>query len=847
MRYSKALLASVLLVLQTSLTEAQSLGSIGTNGGSGPAGGLGDSSHPVKEAVSYITDAIIPDDLTNLGGARMLKKSDSPKKMDDNSSGGGNTRKVKVNAKSGKRQEILGFGHSWTDSTVDVFNQLSSEKYDQLMQDLFSQQGNNMGFMRHSIGSTDLSGHDYSFADGGNLDSFDLGKYGKAMAKMIADMGKYKSDVTLVGSPWSAPGWMKKNNKFISDGNGDNSFDTKHIDDYAEYFAKYIDAYKGYGVNINAITPQNEPLNDQTGYPTMHLSSEDESSLIKQKLAAKMKEKNVELWAYDHNTDTLTYPESVYGDNKDSVSGIAWHCYEPYSDYTAMGKFHQSNPEALQFMTECASTDTGGGNLDFNVANNFILPVQNYGSGATMWVMGTDQNFGPHTQGGCQNCGGSIMVKNGDYIKTHDYYMIGQFSRFIRRGAFNYEVTEGNEGSIHTDNQFYVLAEKNPDGSWAMVFMNNMRDDQEVELSFNDGTPSWKGTVPKTAVTTWVIPGSSDSNSDNAGDSSSSSAIPSSAGTSIPGISSSLSSIPAPGQSSTAAASAQTTGSSLLESLFQRSSSESMTASDIFSSSVASSSSDPRPTDGTVDKQQKKNDTMSSSSSSSSVAGNSTTAAHTTTAVPSSQTPSSVAAVSSSSAVNTTNTTTAMPQHQVSSSIANISSSIISSSTYTNGSAAGRAAAASPTTSSSIVSLNLNTTSTSAVAVQNSTSSSGKPLNTGAVSSTPSNDTQASSSQQSIDLLRNSSSPSSSEQAAPAPAATSELSSSGHSSGEKPTQAPSAAASANDPTPTTKEVNLKPTGSCKRKKQCNKCKKPNTDVNQTVALKPTLGVALKDN
>lgn len=50
----------------------------------------------------------------------------------------------------GKRQEMLGFGHAWTDSTVSTFGSLEDSVLDKLMAELFGPQGNNMGFMRHT-------------------------------------------------------------------------------------------------------------------------------------------------------------------------------------------------------------------------------------------------------------------------------------------------------------------------------------------------------------------------------------------------------------------------------------------------------------------------------------------------------------------------------------------------------------------------------------------------------------------------------------------------------------------------------------------------------------------------
>jgi O-glycosyl hydrolase len=162
----------------------------------------------------------------------------------------------------------------------------------------------------------------------------------------------------------------------------------------------------------------------------------------------------------------------------------------------------------LQFMTECSNYKPQPGSTNFNVAGSFMLPVQHYASGASMWVMATDEEYGPHSPfGGCDGCSGSIIVKSStEYSKTNDYYMIGQFSRFIRRGAVNYEITEGINGSVLTSTQFYVIAAKNPDGSWAVVFLNNNGKDEDVVLQLGEGMPVWQGVVPNAAVVTWQLP-----------------------------------------------------------------------------------------------------------------------------------------------------------------------------------------------------------------------------------------------------------------------------------------------------------------------------------------------------
>ena len=421
---------------------------------------------------------------------------------------------------------MLGFGHSWTGSTVSNFESLEPQVLDQVMQDLFGQHGNNMGFMRHTIGSSDLDGNQYTYDDNGpsfnegeldpDLANFDIGPHGRAMAQMIARMGDLKGDVFLFGSPWSYPGWMKHNGLFIGPNFNsgsysnlmNNSFDTQYIPQVVQYFSKYVDAFRNAGVTVNGITMMNEPLNSQGGYPCMYLDAADESALLMQGLGEAMHERGVKVMAYDHNTDQPMYPMRALQGAPAYTDVVGWHCYQsPVANYTVMEDWHYAYPDRPQFMTECSTYLPEAGTYNFGVAQNFMGPVRHGASGASMWVMATDPDYGPHSPyGGCAGCLGSIVVNSSTtYSKTNDYYMIGHFSRFIRRGAVNHRVLQGVEGTTLDEHQFDVIATQNPDMGWAVVFMNNFGSDQDVQLEFMDGH-SWNGVIPNGTVVTWLLP-----------------------------------------------------------------------------------------------------------------------------------------------------------------------------------------------------------------------------------------------------------------------------------------------------------------------------------------------------
>jgi glucan endo-1,6-beta-glucosidase len=187
-----------------------------------------------------------------------------------------------------------------------------------------------------------------------------------------------------------------------------------------------------------------------------------------------MRKRTVKILAYDHNTDTPVYPYRIQQQEDHLFDSVAWHCYQgPVADYRVIEDFHLDWPDVPQFMTECANTIFIPGEANFWVAQNFIPAINNGSSGGLFWVMVTDTNFGPRSPyGGCANCVPLIIVNSTNlYTRTNDYYMVGHFSRFIRRGAVNYRIASGNVGS-GTDYvaQFYTTAVQNPDGGWGEFY-----------------------------------------------------------------------------------------------------------------------------------------------------------------------------------------------------------------------------------------------------------------------------------------------------------------------------------------------------------------------------------------
>jgi glucosylceramidase len=228
---------------------------------------------------------------------------------------------------SGHKQTIVGFGAAVTDATVTSFNTLSSSNLQSLLNNLMTSSGADFSLMRHTIGASDLSGDPaYTYDDNGgsadpSMSGFNLGDRGTAMAKMLATMKSLQSSLKIFGSPWSAPGWMKLNgvidgtttnnnlnDGYLSGGTGTSGYASA----FANYFVKYIQAYANLGAHIDAITIQNEPLNSQSGYPTMYVFADESAQLIQNYIGPAIANAglNTDIWAYDHNTgEYSTNPE----------------------------------------------------------------------------------------------------------------------------------------------------------------------------------------------------------------------------------------------------------------------------------------------------------------------------------------------------------------------------------------------------------------------------------------------------------------------------------------------------------------------------------------------------------
>lgn len=376
-------------------------------------------------------------------------------------------------------QTIDGFGFALTGGSAYLLNSLSAANKNALLNELFNTDSTHIGisYIRITIGASDMSSAAFSYDDVPNdvaLTNFSLDKEKTDLIPILQKIIAINPDIKILACPWSAPAWMKDNNSFYG-----GSLKAANYAAYANYFVKYIQAMKAAGITIDAITPQNEPLNAYNN-PSMLLLAADEGNFVKNNLgpvfqAAGIKTKII---VYDHNADHPEYATSILADpvTKGFVDGSAFHLYA--GNINAIGPVHDAYPDKNLYFTEQATFGGGnfGSDLAWHVGNLLIGATRNWCRNVLEWNLASDPNYGPHTIGGCTTCLGAVTIGAG-ITRNLSYYIIAHASKFVRPGAVR----------IASDQQSTLLnvAFKNTDGTKVLIVLNTSSATQTFNIKFN--------------------------------------------------------------------------------------------------------------------------------------------------------------------------------------------------------------------------------------------------------------------------------------------------------------------------------------------------------------------------
>lgn len=389
-----------------------------------------------------------------------------------------------------KYQQMDGYGGSFTDSSAWlVYNKLTSTQQATLMTNLFDPvNGIGLSWLRQPMGATDFALSNYTYDDmpAGQTDptlaNFSIAHDTSYIIPVIKQAIAKNSNIKVEGLPWSPPAWMK--NSGTLDGG---TFNTAYFNSLGSYFVKFVQGYQQNGVPIYAISPQNEPLNSTTAYPSESLPATDEANFIGNYLAPALKSASLapKIIAYEHNWDQYTYPETVLGDAAAGpvTNGSSFHCYAgSVGNQTVL---HNAYPNKDIWFTECSGSvgSNWANDLVWNSVNLTIGAVRNWAKSVSLWNLALDQNSGP-TNGGCSNCRGIVTINDSVSPSTVtynvEYYALGQASKFVQPGAYRIDSND------YENNNLYAVSFLNPDNSHVVLVCNSGNSNLTFQISWNN-------------------------------------------------------------------------------------------------------------------------------------------------------------------------------------------------------------------------------------------------------------------------------------------------------------------------------------------------------------------------
>jgi len=407
-------------------------------------------------------------------------------------------------------QTMLGMGSSLEHSTCYNLARLPAERRTEVLRRLFDDEvGIGIDLARICIGTPDFTPETwYSYDDVPvgqrdlELRKFSIDRDRRYILPVIKEALQVNPDLLLFASPWSPPGWMTSTGDMIG-----GHLLPEFYEAFAQYFVKFIEAYRREGVSIHAVTVQNEPGVDRSRdeprwhYPSCRYTADQERKFIRGFLGPALERAGIEteIWTYDHNFNVqptpdgddpgIDYPAAVLSDAvaAQHVSGVAFHGYA--GKPSGMSLFHQQFPELPVHFTEGSVFGPSGG-------RKLIEYLRNWASSYNGWVTMLTEDGKPNN--GPFRASRTCVTLDPDSLQVsyhYDYYQYGHFFRFIERGAQRIESRGG-------DRTLSSVAVNNPDGTITLVVVNSGRRNRKVTIAV-PGTAA-NAALPPRSIATFV-------------------------------------------------------------------------------------------------------------------------------------------------------------------------------------------------------------------------------------------------------------------------------------------------------------------------------------------------------
>lgn len=419
-------------------------------------------------------------------------------------------------------QTMDGFGAAITGSTCYNLMQMTPADRKAFLVRTFSpKKGLGFSYVRVSIGCSDFSLSEFTCCDKPGIGNFALTDEDvNYVLPILREVRRINPELKIVGSPWTCPTWMKVKDltslePFPSWTSG--QLNPACYADYAEYFVRWVKAYSEAGAPIHAITVQNEPLN-RGNSASLFMGWQEQQTFVAEHLGPAFDKAGLrtKIYAFDHNynyddmPEQQQYPLRIYDLEKAAqyLSGAAYHNYG--GNRRELKNVGGQRPDKELIFTE---TSIGMWNDGRNLEKRLVEDMREVALGTVLggcravlvWNLMLDSERGPYRPGGCATCYGAVDIDRNDWktiTPNSHYYIIGHLSSVVKPGAVRIG-TACPEG----EQKLMTAAFGNPDGSKAIVLLNQEKEDKTVNVCLSGSNESIQVKVPGRGVTSAIVKG----------------------------------------------------------------------------------------------------------------------------------------------------------------------------------------------------------------------------------------------------------------------------------------------------------------------------------------------------
>ncbi|MGC4042958.1 MAG: glycoside hydrolase [Armatimonas sp.] len=337
-------------------------------------------------------------------------------------------------------QPFLGVGAALTDSSAWLLAKaMDARERKEALHALFHPSEAGFRVVRICIGASDFAvGGSYTCCDIADpaLSAFTLEREKAYLFSLLKEIRAIQPKLTVMATPWSAPAWMKTS-KSLNGG----WLDWAHYDTFARYLVKFLQGCAAEGIQLDYLTPQNEPRHESNSYPSMRMEPSDQARFIGEHLGPALKAARIKtkILCWDHNWDAPEFPLGVLANEKARAftAGTAFHSYAGTPD--AQEKVRAAYPDKELHFTESSGGDwykEFGGNVRWDITNLLTGSVR-YGARSVLkWNLILDEDHGPQN-GGCKDCRGILTWnrKTRALIKNEEFWAFSHVGNFVAPGA----------------------------------------------------------------------------------------------------------------------------------------------------------------------------------------------------------------------------------------------------------------------------------------------------------------------------------------------------------------------------------------------------------------------------